>query len=131
MVGILQAALSGQTPLVATPNFLFDQIREATALRFAEKKVVIDEQFKQISSNLAAESERFISVKAQINNANIAVESGQESIDTIRTALLDLRTTVALAGETGEDIDFRAEEFDLAFNLFNCPSSDKLEQRGG
>lgn len=119
MVGILQAAQSGQTPLVATPNFVFEQIREQAALRFAEKKVVIDEEFNQTAARIDAESERYISVKAQINNAQVAVDSGQESIDTIRDTLLNLRTTVALAAEPDEDVEFRAEEFDLAFNLIN------------
>ncbi|MFL2770261.1 MAG: hypothetical protein ACJZ9F_04555 [Rhodospirillaceae bacterium] len=119
MVGILQATQTGQGPLVATPSFLFDQIRETAALRFAEKKVVIDEKFQQTKADLDSESERYISVKAQINNASASVENGQESIERIRTILLNLRTTVAYAGETGEDVEFRAEEFDLAFNAIN------------
>ncbi len=119
MVGILQSAQSGSSPLVATPNFLFDQIRTAAAERFATKKVEIDQTFEQRNSALEAESERFIAVKAQINNANIAVENGRESIDEIRNTLLNLRTTVALAAEPDEDIEFRAEEFDLAFNAIN------------
>lgn len=119
MVGVLQAAQSGQAPLVATPNFLFDQIRTTAAERFAIKKVEIDEKFAQTNARLTAESDRFISVKAQINNANVAVENGQEGIDDIRTTLLNLRTTVALAADPEEDVEFRASEFDLAFNNVN------------
>ena len=119
VVGVLQAAQSGQTPLVPSPNFLFDQIREQAALRFAKKKVVIDEKLEQTDAKISAESDRFISVKAQINNAQAAVDNGRESIDEIRNTLLNLRTTVALAAEEGEDVKFRAEEFDLAFNAIN------------
>lgn len=119
MVGILQGAQSGNSLLVATPNFLFDQIRESTALRFAEKKVAIDEIFEARASSLNAESDRFIAVKAQINNASAAVENGQDSIADIRSALLAIRTPTALAAEVGEDIEFRASEFDLAFNNIN------------
>ena len=119
MVGVLQSAQSGSAPLVATPNFLFDQIREATALRFAEKKVQIDEVFEARAASLNAESDRFINVKAQINNANAAVENGQDSIAEIRNTLLEIRTPVALAAEPDEDIEFRATEFDLALNSIN------------
>lgn len=119
MVGVLQAAQSGQSPLVATPNFLFDQIRTTAAERFAIKKVEIDEEFNETNARINAESERFVSVKAQINNANIAVESGREGIEEIRSTLLNLRTTIALAAEPDEDIELRASEFDLAFNNIN------------
>lgn len=119
MVGILQGAQGQNTLLASAPNFLFDQIRESTALRFAEKKVAIDETFNARAASLNAESDRFISVKAQINNANAAVENGQESIAEIRSALLAIRTPVALAAEPDEDIEFRATEFDLAFNNIN------------
>ncbi|MEQ8509787.1 MAG: hypothetical protein RIF37_10055 [Rhodospirillaceae bacterium] len=125
MVGILQAAQNNTSVFVATPNFLFEQIRDTAAMRFAVQKVAIDENFTEKAALIDSQSDRYISVKAQINNASVGVETGREAADKIRELLLDLRTTVAQAGESDEDIEFRASQFDLAFNKIN-DQADKI-----
>jgi len=120
VVGILQGSgtqLFGTLP--SQTNILLDNIRANVSERFQEEQKVIADAATARTQAIDAESERFISVKAQINNAKIAVENGQESIATIRNTLLAMRTTVALAGETGEDPEFRASEFDNQFNNIN------------
>jgi hypothetical protein len=120
VVGILQGSgsqLFGSLP--SQTNILLDNIRANVAERFQEERNAIQATATASSQAIDAESERYITVKAQINNAKIAVENGQDSIKTIRDTLLALRTTVALAGEQGEDKAFRAEEFDLKVNSIN------------
>lgn len=120
MVGILQGSgsqLFGTLP--SQTNILLDNIRANTAERFQEEKKAVDDTAKARTDAIDAESERYISVKAQINNAKIAVENGQEGVQEVRNLLLGLRTTIALAGEQGEDAKFRAEEFDTKFNAIN------------
>jgi hypothetical protein len=120
VVGILQGSgsqLFGTLP--SQTNILLDNIRANTAERFQEEKKAVDDTAKARTDAIDAESERYISVKAQINNAKIAVENGQEGVQEVRNLLLGLRTTIALAGEQGEDAKFRAEEFDTKFNAIN------------
>lgn len=114
VVGILQGA-TGASLFPTAPSaqsVLLDQIRTTAAQRFQDEKEAIDNTAKAKSEALDAESERYVTVKAQINNAKLAVESGKESIATVRNLLLELRTTVALAGEPGEDAELRSTEFD-------------------
>jgi hypothetical protein len=120
VVGILQGSgtqLFGQLP--NNTNILLDNIRANVAERFAEERKVIENTAKASSEAIDAESERYITVKAQVNNAKIAVENGQEGIKSIRDTLFAMRTTVALAGEQGEDKKFRSEEFDIKVNSIN------------
>jgi hypothetical protein len=120
VVGILQGSgtqLFGQLP--SNTNILLDNIRANVAERFAEERKVIENTAKASSEAIDAESERYITVKAQVNNAKIAVENGQEGIKSIRDTLFAMRTTVALAGEQGEDKKFRSQEFDIKVNSIN------------
>jgi hypothetical protein len=122
VVGILQASQTGASPFgsVGTQSsVLFDNIRANAAKRFQDEKTVIDSAADESAKAIDAQNERYISVKAQINNANIAVENGQESIAAIRTALLEIRTPVALAAEEGEDPEFQAGTFDTKLNFIN------------
>jgi hypothetical protein len=120
VVGILQGRgtqLFGELP--SNNNILLDNIRANVSARFQEEQKAIQSTATASSEAIDAESERYISVKAQVNNAKIAVENGQESIQSIRDTLFAMRTTVALAGEKGEDKKFRSEEFDLKVNSIN------------
>jgi hypothetical protein len=121
VVGILRGA-SGASLFPAAPSaqsLLLDQVRSRAAERFQDEKQVIDSSAKSQTDAIDAESERFITVKSQINNAKIAVDSGKEAVKSIRDKLLELRTTVALAGEAGEDQDLRAAEFDAKVGVIN------------
>ena len=120
MVGILQGngtQLFGSLP--SQTNILLDNIRANTAQRFHEEKAVIDQTAASRAEAIDNESERVISVKAQVNNAKIAVETGQEGIKNIRNTLLELRTTIALAGEADDDPELRSTEFDAKVNSIN------------
>lgn len=122
MVGILQAYRGGVSLFPQVGNgqsLLFDQIRATASERFQKEKDVIDTKADLRAQAIDAESDRYVMVKAQINNAKIAVDSGKESIAAIRNMLLELRTTVALAGEAGEDPVFRSEEFDAKIATIN------------
>ena len=122
MVGILQGATGGANLFPAAPSaqsVLLDQIRSKAAERFQEEKTAIDSVAKATTDALEAESERYVTVKAQINNAKIAVESGKESIAAARQKLLEIRTSIALAAEPGEDAEFRATEFDTKVAAIN------------
>jgi hypothetical protein len=124
VVGILQGSgsqLFGSLP--SQTNILLDNIRANVSERFQAEQKVIQDTATARTEAIDAESERYISVKAQINNAKIAVEGGQESIASIRNTLLAMRTTVALAGENGEDPEFRAGEFDNQFNSINSEAN--------
>ena len=122
MVGVLQAA-RGQVGLFPTApsanTVLFDQIRATAALRFSDEKSAIDNAAKARTDALDAEGDRVINVKAQINNAKLAVESGQEAIANVRTKLLEIRTAVALAAEPDEDVELRAADFDGVVAVIN------------
>ena len=120
MVGILQSngrQLFGSLP--SNTNILLDNIRANTAERFQTERKAIEDSAKARTDAIDAESDRVITVKAQVNNAKIAVESGQESIDKIRNTFLELRTPVALSGQQGEDRKLKVEEFDAKVNSIN------------
>jgi hypothetical protein len=105
--------------LPSQTNILLDNIRANTAERFQAEKKAIDDSTMARTEAIDAQNERFISVKAQINNAAIAVENGFESVAEINNTLLTMRTTVALAGENGDDPELRAAEFDAHVNSIN------------
>jgi hypothetical protein len=115
LVSVL-GAYTNQTSLF--PEFASEQAQTAqrieneTAKRFAAKKVAIDDTYKQRQTAIDAESNRWISVKADIYNAKAGIDTNKESLKTIADTLLDLRGTVDLAGQTGEDEKFRAQQFD-------------------
>lgn len=122
MVGILQAANGGASLLPNAPSaqsVLFDQIRAKAAERFVFEKDAIDSAAKARTEALDSESDRVVNVKAQINNAKLAVESGQEAIATVRQKLLEIRTSVYLAAEPDEDQELRAGEFDGIVRTIN------------
>jgi hypothetical protein len=121
VVGILQGAdassLFGSMP--TANSTLLDTIRTKAAERFTAEKQVIDDAAQARSDAIDRDNERYISVKAQINNAKIAVENGQESIETIRNTLLEMRTTLYYAGEEGEDTEYRSTQFNSQVNAIN------------
>ncbi|MDX2223507.1 MAG: hypothetical protein SFV21_12205 [Rhodospirillaceae bacterium] len=122
MVSVLEAYRGGASLFPSLPSAqsaLIDNIRATANERFTKEKEAIDSKAETRTQAIDAEDDRYIMVKAQINNAKIAVDSARESIASIRNMLLELRTTVALAGETGEDSEFRAGEFDAKVAAIN------------
>ncbi|NDH64546.1 MAG: hypothetical protein EBY18_23535, partial [Alphaproteobacteria bacterium] len=77
----------------------------------AEKKATIDDSYKQKQATVEAESNRWITVKADIFNAKAAVDSSKDSMNAISNLLLEMRTPVSLAGTAGEDRKAQVEIF--------------------
>jgi hypothetical protein len=90
---------------------MIQRIQNQTAARFAEKKATIDDTFKQRQATVEAESNRWITVKADIFNAKAAVDSSKDAIKAISNLLLEMRTPVSLAGTAGEDLKAQVEIF--------------------
>ena len=114
MVSVL-SAYTGNTSLFPTyaseQDQMIQKIQSQTAARFAEKKATIDDSYKQKQATVEAESNRWITVKADIFNAKAAVDSSKDSIKSIANLLLEMRTPVSLAGTAGEDRKAQAEIF--------------------
>lgn len=114
MVSVL-GAYTGNTSLFPTfaseQDQMIQRIQNQTAARFAEKKATIDDTFKQKQATVEAESNRWITVKADIFNAKAAVDSSKDAINAISNLLLEMRTPVSLAGTAGEDRDAQVEIF--------------------
>ena len=120
MVGILNG---GGDPFgvgnINTNQLLYDNIRALTAERFRERLDDVSRRTEESRAAVQSQDDRLISVKASINNASIAVESGFESIEKARADLLELREAVAAAGTTGNDIEFEALQFDTLVSGIN------------
>ncbi len=114
MVSVL-GAYTGNTSLFPTyaseQDQMIQKIQSQTAARFAEKKATIDDSYKQKQATVEAESNRWITVKADIFNAKAAVDSSKDSMNAISNLLLEMRTPVSLAGTAGEDRKAQVEIF--------------------
>ena len=105
---VLQATqANGTTALLgdlgSTTTSLVSQIKANANQRLEEQQRAIEERTQQSRDAVNTLNERWISVKAQINNAQVAVDSGQESIEKSANTLLLMRGSVAGAAD---DPDF-------------------------
>ena len=122
MVSVL-GAYTNETSLF--PSFSTAQqqavqrITNQTAMRFAEKKTAIDDVYKTRQATIDAESNRWVTVKANIFNAKAAVDTNKESLTSIKGLLRDMRTPIDEAGKSGEDADYRAQQFDSRLMSIN------------
>jgi hypothetical protein len=93
----------------STTSSLINQMKATANQRLVDEQAAIEALATQRRDALNVQNERWISVKAQVNNAQIAVDNGRESIAKINETLLLMRGSVAGAEE------------DLAFykDLFN------------
>jgi len=103
----------------STNNSLFNQIKNNASDRLAEALQAVNQQARERNAAINVQNERWISVKAQINNAEIAVSNGQESIDTVANTLLLMRGSIAGAGTPGENLQLYREQFDAQVTLIN------------
>ena len=105
--------------LGSTNNSLFSQIEATANQRLVDIQTRINEIATQRNDAINTQNERWISVKAQVNNAQIAVENGQEAIQKVNSNLLDMRTSIANIGQQGEDPKYWRELFDQQVNKIN------------
>src|SRR4051812_37341279 len=82
------AALFGN--IGTAQNSLLNQIKATAEQRLQDAKQTIDEAAKQRNDAINVQNNRWISVKAQINNAEIAVTNGQEAAQRNANTLLDM-----------------------------------------
>ena len=119
MAGILQGGDPFGVGNINTNQLLYDNIRALTAERFQARLDDVERRSQENRDSLQSQDERLINVKASINNANIAVESGFESIEKARSNLLELREVIAAAADAGADVDFEATNFDTLVSAIN------------
>ena len=96
------------TQVEATLNSQLEQQLESINDEAAQAMAVVNDQ-----------NQRWITVKSQINNAQVAVSNGQDAITKVSSTLLDMETSVGNAGEKGEDPKYWKEQFDEQLNSIN------------
>ena len=103
----------------STQSSLFKQVQANANQRLADALQAVDDVANQRLKALNLESDRWISVKAQINNAEIYVSNGQDAADKVSSTLLDMRTSIAQTTQKGEDPKYWREQFDAQVNTIN------------
>lgn len=102
-----------------TQTTLFKQVQANANARLAEQLQQINDAASTKKQALNLEMDRWVSVKAQINNAEIYVSNGQDAADEVNKLLLDMRSSIANTAQKGEDPKFWRETFDGQVNSIN------------
>ncbi len=100
----------------STTNSLINQMKATANQRLVDEQNAIKEAVKQKRDAIDVQNERWISVKAQVNNAQIAVENGEEGIAKINETLLLMRGSVA---GTQEDMTFYKDLYNSQVTKIN------------
>jgi len=100
----------------STTNSLINQMKATANQRLVDQQTAVEELAAQKREAINVQNDRWISVKAQVNNAQIAVDNGRESITKINQTLLLMRGSVA---GTEEDMTFYKDLFDSQVNAIN------------
>jgi len=103
----------------STNSSLFNQIKNNASKRLSEALSAVNQVAAEKNAAINVENERWISVKAQINNAQIAVENGQESAQKVADTLLLMRGSIAGAGDPAENAQLYREQFDAQVSTIN------------
>ena len=111
------SSLFGSMP--SQNSAIYNQIVQTAVQRFSDMKKVIDDSAAQHNAIIDAQNEAWISVKAQINNVQASVSSGQDSIKKVADDLLNARAAVDMAGTKGEDVKYHAGAFDDLINAIS------------
>jgi hypothetical protein len=99
-----------------TTTSLINQMKATANQRLVDQQTAIQEMATQKRNAINVQNERWISVKAQVNNAQIAVDNGREGIEKINQTLLLMRGSVA---GSEEDLDFYKALFDSQVTSIN------------
>lgn len=100
----------------STTGSLINQMKAVANQRLVDEQAAINDLAAQRRDALNVQNERWISVKAQVNNAQIAVENGREGIAKINQTLLLMRGSVA---GTQEDLAFYKDLFNSQVTEIN------------
>jgi hypothetical protein len=105
--------------LSSTTSQLMQQVQATANARLADTLKTIQDTATSQDAAINVQNDRWISVKAAVNNAQIAVQNGQESVTKVSSTLLDMRTSLANAGTPGEDLKYWKDQFDSQVNSIN------------
>ncbi len=105
--------------IASTNSSLFNQIKNNASQRLATALNQVNQQASERNAAINVQNERWITVKAQINNAQIAVSNGQDSADKVANTLLLMRGSVAGTGIQGENTKLYVEQFDAQVTAIN------------
>lgn len=103
----------------STQSALFKQVQANASARIAEQLQAVDDVANSKLSALNLESDRWVSVKAQINNAAIYVSNGQDAANQVNQTLLDMRSSIANTAQQGEDPQYWKDQFNAQVNSIN------------
>jgi hypothetical protein len=102
--------------IASTTHSLINQMKSTANQRLVDQQNVIQQQANERRQAINTQNDRWISVKAQLNNAQIGVDSGREGIAAIAQTLLLMRGSVA---GTKEDLQFYKDQFNTQVNSIN------------
>lgn len=100
----------------STTSSLINQMKATANQRLVDEQSAIEAAANEKRATIDVQNERWIAVKAQVNNAQIAVDNGREGITKINETLLLMRGSVA---GTEEDLDFYKDLFDSQVTSIN------------
>jgi hypothetical protein len=103
----------------STTSSLMSQIKNNASQRLAEQTALINQQAADRNAAINVQNERWITVKAQVNNAEIAVSNGQDGIKKVADLLLLMRGSIAAAGTPGENAQLGRDAFDAQVTAIN------------
>ena len=95
---------------------ILNKILQTATERYSALQQVITDSASQKTAAIDTQNEAWISVKAQINNAQAAVSSGQDSIKRVSDNLSSIRDSV---GMSHEDVEYYAGKFDDMINAIS------------
>ena len=97
-----------------TQSELFTQIEATANKRLQDDIDAINNEATDQTNGLNIQSNRWIQVKASINNAQIYVGNGQDAATKVANTLLDMRTSIADSALPGQTPNFWQGQFDQA-----------------
>lgn len=96
---------------------LLNAATSRVAMQVQAERREIQTRFEQREDSLSARSDRWVNVKAQIKNAEIAVDNGFDAIKRARDLMIGMRNDLA---DMERDPDFHREQFDTKFKQLNA-----------
>jgi len=114
--------------LASTQSGLFKQVQANANQRLADALTAIDSVADQKIASLNVEADRWVQVKAQVNNAQIYVSNGQDAANQVSQLLLDMRSSIANSAAKGEDPKFWNDQFNTQVNSVNLQAESGTPQ---
>lgn len=105
--------------IAGTQNSLLNQIKNNAEQRLQDAITQVNQQAADRNAAINAQNERWINVKAQINNAQIAVSNGQDSVNNVANTLLLMRGSIAGTGDTAQNKQLFIDQFNSQVTSIN------------